>query len=289
MKPAAVPLLVVALLLLSAQPGVETVTTVSVGSHEVPTGADAVIVAGGNVTLPGDERVNTSLYVIGGTVQVNGTLEGRLVQLSGEVRLSAASRVTDTYRMLGGESDVADGADVSLDVVAEPVTTERSPAETAGLLFVQAALLALVAFGIGRRFPNLLANVAHSVRHHPAVSGTVGLLAVVTLLALFVFMAFTIVLLPVSVLGFVASGVVVLYAYAAVGFLIGEYLPTARTDLATAGGAVIFFLAGRVLNLVPVVGGVVSLLVLLVGIGAVVVTYFGLREFHPPELEPVRR
>jgi hypothetical protein len=38
---------------------------------------------------------------------------------------------------------------------------------------------------------------------------------------------------------------------------------------------------------VPVVGGLVPLLVFVTAIGAVLVTYFGLRAFQPPRLRPV--
>jgi drug/metabolite transporter (DMT)-like permease len=125
------------------------------------------------------------------------------------------------------------------------------------------------------------------MRRHPLVSGTVGFLASVTLLSLFVFMGFTLVLIPVSLLGFVGLFLVSLYAYVSVGYLLGQRLPTEDPGTATAAGAVLFLVASRLLGLVPVVGDSLSIAVLVVAMGAVFVTYFGLREFHPPELGPV--
>jgi hypothetical protein len=280
-------LLLVALLLISAQPGVDTVTTVFDGSQDLPEGVDAVLVAGGEVTLPADERTRTSLYVLGGTARLNGTLDGRVVQLSGNVTVGSAGEVTSEYQALGGKREISEGSAVSPEVIAEPVTRDRSPLESAGIVLLQAVTLAIVSFVLGRRYSALFANVSHSMRRHPLVSGTVGFLASVTLLSLFVFMGFTLVLIPVSLLGFVGLFLVSLYAYVSVGYLLGQRLPTEDPGTATAAGAVLFLVASRLLGLVPVVGDSLSIAVLVVAMGAVFVTYFGLREFHPPELGPV--
>jgi hypothetical protein len=286
-RPEAIPLLVVALLLISAQPGVDTVTTVFDGSRDLPGDADAVVVAGGAVTVPEGASAATSVYVIGGTARIDGTLDGRLVQLAGNVTVGSDGAVTDRYQVFGGDREIAAGAAVDPEQFVEPVTRERSPAESVGIFLLQVAGLAAVSFVLGRRYADLLANVSHSLRHHPVVSGTVGLLVSVTLLALFVFMAFTIVLIPVSLLGLLAGGLVYLYAHVGVGFLVGRRLWPERPGPATAVGAVLFLLASRALNAVPIVGGTISLTVIVTAVGAVFVTYFGLREFHPPELRPV--
>jgi len=286
-RPESVPLLMVALLLIAAQPGVETVTTVVGGSEDIETGADAVVVLDGTVTVESGTTVDSSLYVLGGTAHIDGTVDGRVVQLSGNFTAGADARVTGSVDVYGGTQAVASGASVPVSVVAEPLTQDRSPAEAAGILLMQAVGLALVGGLVGRRYPDLLANVGHSMRHHPVVSGTVGVLATVTLLALFVFMAFTIVLIPVTVLGLVGGVVVFLYAYVCVGYLVGHRLRPDRPGLATATGAVGFLALSELLGYVPVVGGLVPLLVLLTAVGAAVVTYFGLRRFQPPRLGAV--
>lgn len=291
MRPETVPLLVVALLLVSAQPGVDTVTAVVDGSQALPDGADAVVVAGGSVTVPADARVTTSVYVIDGSVTIEGTVEGRLVQLAGNVSVGSGGAVTGPYQVLGGDRRVAEGAAVEVEEVAEPVTRDRSPAESAVFLLLQAAGLAVVSFLLGRRAPDLLGTVADAVRHHPVVSGTVGLLASVTLLAVFVFMAFTIILIPVSLLGLAGGLVVYLYAYVALGYLVGRSLPGdrlgERPGVATAAGSILVLVASRLLARIPVIGETIPAVALVVAMGAVVVTYFGLREFEPPQLRPV--
>lgn len=286
-RPEVVPLIVVALLLIAAQPGVETVTTVVGGDQSLPEGADAVVVVDGTVTIPPETDAPASIYVAGGTVRVGGTLEGDLVQLAGTVSVTSSGTVAGRYQQFGGELVAASGAAVEPEVVAEPLTRERSPATSALGFVLQALALAAVSFVLGRRLPGLLANVGDAVSHHPVVSGTVGLLAIVTLLALFVFMAFTIILIPVSVLGLAAGVGVVVYAYVAVGYLVGRLIPDERPGVATAIGAVAFLVATRLVGQVPLIGDTVVVAVLVIGVGAVLITYFGLRTFEPPTLGPV--
>jgi hypothetical protein len=195
--------------------------------------------------------------------------------------------VTGRYDVYGGSQTVADDAAVPVDVVAEPFTQERSLPETIGIFVLQALSLAVAGYVLGRRYDALLANVSHSIRHHPAVSLTVGLLATITLLALFVFMAFTIVLIPVTVLGLVGGVLVYLYAYTCLGYLIGRQVEPDRPGVATAIGTVAFLAASDLFTVVPFIGGLVPLLLLATAAGAVVITYFGLRRFQPPRLGAV--
>jgi hypothetical protein len=286
-RPELVPLLLVALLLLSAQPGVESVTTLVGGDTEIAGDSDAIVVLEGNASVPAGETVNASLYVVAGQVSIDGTVRGEVVQFAGEVTAGPAATVTGTYRVFGGERTIAEGAAVAVAQTAAPLTETQSPAEAAGFFLLQALALAAVAFAAGRRVPALLGNVGHAVRSHPVVSGTVGLLAGVTLLALFVFMAFTLVLLPVTVLGLAGGVAVVAYAYVCVGYLVGQQLPVEDAGTATAAGGVLTLAATDLLGFVPVVGGLLALLVVVTATGAVVVTYFGLRRFEPPSLPAV--
>ena len=105
MRPESVPLLLVALLLVSAQPGVETIATIVDGDQQIESDSDAVIVVGGNVTVPADSRVSTSVYVVDGNARIAGTLDGRVTQLAGVVTAESTATVTGTYRVYGGRQN----------------------------------------------------------------------------------------------------------------------------------------------------------------------------------------
>lgn len=113
---------------------------------------------------------------------------------------------------------------------------------------------------------------------------TVGALVAVTAISVLVFMAFTLVLLPVTFLGLAIGVALVSCGVIGVGGLVGRLLPVKRAALGTAVGVGGVVVGLRVLQLVPVVGDLLALGVLLAGLGAVLVTYLGLRPFTPVAL-----
>lgn len=278
-----IPLLVVALLLLSAggaEP--EQVTLVLEGDHEVDAVEDALLVGGGTVRVPADVTTSGTVFVIGGDVEIAGRLAGDVTVLAGNLSLAETATVTGELQTIAGRADVAEGASVGRQTSLATTAPRRSgPFSGLAWLAAQVAVLAAATAWLSRRHPLLLRNVADSITEHSLVSGVVGSVAGAALLVLFVYMAFTIVLLPLSVLGVVAEGLTVLYGYAAYGYLLGRRLPIARVDLASAVGAGVFIVGVELLGSVPLLGAVAQFALVVTGLGAVLITYFGFREFEP--------
>ncbi|WP_459191942.1 bactofilin family protein [Halosimplex sp. J119] len=278
----AIPLLVVVLLLVSA--GGEDIGEMAIvfeGAHEPETVDDVHVVAGGTTTVPTNGSVSGDVYVIGGTVRVAGELDGDVTVLAGNVSVLDGGAVTGTLRTISGDTSVEEGATVGVRSSFDPPAPNDSPVRRVGGFLARFLLLAGVGWALARRSPGLLANVGHAVTDHPLVSGVTGALAAVTLLVLFVYMAFTILLIPVSVAGLVAELVVVLYGQVALGYLVGRRLPIDRPEVATVAGVGLFLLGVEILGLVPYVGPALQLGLFVVGFGAVVNTYFGLQRFEP--------
>lgn len=280
------PLLVVALLLIGAQGGdVQSLDVRLDGTHSVTDVEDVLIVGGGTTTVPTDARLTGSVYVIGGDANITGTVDGDVVQLAGNLTIDETAVVTGSLRQFGGSRTVATDATIgSRERLETTLATEQSPQRAAAFFVAQLVVLSLVGSVLVRRWPVLLDNVGDSVRHHALVSGTVGLLASVTVVAVLTFMAFTLVLIPVSLVGLAVGVAVVGYSYIVFGYLVGRRLPVERPDLAVVAGIALFMLVLEGLASVPLVGALVQLIVLVVGVGAVLVTYFGLRVFEPVEL-----
>jgi MFS family permease len=96
-------------------------------------------------------------------------------------------------------------------------------------------------------------------------------------------------LVPVSDRGYVAAmapGLVVLYGQLVFGYLIGIRLPIERAGIATVAGIGALLLAIQVLGAVPYLGDLVQFVVIVVGFGAVLNTYFGLQRFDRTFLTP---
>jgi hypothetical protein len=281
----AVPMVVVALLLLSAGGAdVDRTEVLFDGEHTVTDADGALLVAGGSVTVPAGATVEGPVYVTGGELTVAGRVVGDVTLLAGDLRVVDGGEVTGVLDALAGRPTVAAGASVGEVRTVDVTPGEPSPLARYGLLGLQVAVLAGAAALLGRRAPGALANVADSVTGHALLSGVAGLLAGLTLLVLFVYMAFTLLLLPVTVLGLLGLLVVAGYGYVALGYALGRHLPVERTDLASALGAGAVVLGVEALGRVPHVGGLLQLSVVVVGFGAVLLTYFGLREFEPARI-----
>ncbi|QPV62699.1 hypothetical protein I7X12_18535 [Halosimplex litoreum] len=277
--------LVLAVLLIGAFGGEPaTLQVVADGSHEFESAPDALVVAGGTATVPANESVDGSVYAVGGSLAVDGTVEGDVVQVGANVSVGSGGAVVGTLRVLAGDPTVADGASVERVERLEPTATDRSPVTALTVRLVQWLFVAALAAGFARRRPDLLDNVAAAATDHPIVSGVVGALTGATALALVVFMALTLVLIPVSLLGVLAGIVCVAYAYAVFGYLLGRRLPVDRPDLAAAAGSVLFVAALDLLGRVPLLGGTLQLALTAVGVGAVLVSYLGFSRFEPVEL-----
>ncbi|WP_416839613.1 polymer-forming cytoskeletal protein [Haloferax sp. DFSO52] len=281
-----IPLLVVVFLLVGVQGGtVESMEIITDGTHTVSEIPDVYVVGGGDATIPSDASVSGSVYVIGGTATIHGTVDGDVTQLSGNLTLGSSAAVTGDTQYFAGSLDVADGATLESFTTAGTLAAESSsPVRGPVFVVLQTLFLASLAALLVRRFEFAFETVGEAVTSHPVVSGVVGLLVTATTLALVVFMAMTIILIPVSLLGIGVGALTFAYGYLVYGYLVGRRLPIDRPDVASAVGVVIFAIALELVGVLPLVGSVIQLGLLVVSLGAVLVTYFGLRPFEPVSL-----
>lgn len=281
MNLALVPLLLVALLMASADSGVDTVQLLVSGTHDLTNQPGAVVVADATARVDDDTTaVPGPMYVIGGDLVVAGHVAGDIVQLAGAVRVADSATIDGELRHVGGSLAVAPGAVIGRRT-SLPTTIDPGPVRS-GLVVssVTAVLLALVAARLQRRRGAALDNVAGAILGHPIVTVTVGTLAALTAVTMLVFMAFTLLLLPVALAGVVIGVVATAYGVIALGHLAATRLAVRDPRWATPLGVVAVVAVLHVLTLVPVVGDLLSLVAVLTGLGAVLVTYFGATHLH---------
>jgi hypothetical protein len=278
----AIPLLVVVLLMISVGGGeVQQLSVTFQGDTSLETLQDVHVVAGGTTTVPAGSTVSGDVYAIGGTTRVEGAVDGDVTLLAGNLSVADGATVTGTVQTIAGDSAVADGATVGrVSEFAAPVPSD-SPGQRVGGFLLQFLVLGAIGWWLVGRHPALLENAGSAVTDHTLVSGVVGALGAATLLVLFVYMAFTLVLIPVAIVGLVAEFLVVVYGQVVFGYLVGTRVPVERVQVATVAGVGVFLFALEVLGMVPYVGGLVQLGVAAVGFGAVLNTYFGLKRFEP--------
>lgn len=270
-----IPLLLVALVMASADTGLETVQLLVSGRHDLASQAGAVVVADATARVAPDTSVPGPLYVIGGDLVVAGDVAGDIVQLAGDIHVDDSATIDGELRHLGGRLTVSPEATIA-QRTSLPIATEAGGGPP-GLVVATAItlLLALVAARLRQRHEPALDNVAAAAHQHPVVTLTVGFLAALTFLSVFVFMAFTLVLLPVAAVGMIGGMVASAYGVIALGHVVGARLPVGDPRWATALGVVVVVTAMQAVAVVPFVGGFLALATLLTGLGAVLVTYFG--------------
>lgn len=282
MNLAILPLLIAALLMVSGNSDVETAQVLMTGDHVLEDHDGAVIVAEATVAIPDGTQVPGPIYVVGGELSVSGTVLGDVIQLAGTVTVESGASVGEELQHIAGTLLVSDDADIGRR------TTLDLGGATGGSTvarYLPGVILALVLAGVGywlsKRRGTALDNVASAAISHPVASLTVGVLLALTFISVFVFMAMTLVLLPVAIIGLLVGIVTLGYGIIGWGRFVGSRLPVRHSSLSTAAGVAVVVIAAQLVGSIPVVGDLVVAGVLLVGLGAVVVTYFGVVRFRP--------
>ncbi|WP_435177056.1 bactofilin family protein [Halorussus sp. AFM4] len=272
-----------------------------------------VTAAGGNVYVTG--RVNGDLRAMAGNVRINGTVTGDADAVGGNVVLAADGRVGGELNIGAGsvvvDGEVGESAFVGADTIALGPSAvvggdfvydgslDRAPgARVAGQVrreanpggsvdftgpvvptwvkgvygFLANLVLGVILLAV---FPRFSAGVAGRASQTPLRSGGVGLLAFVGVPVLFVALLLSLVGIPLALLVVLLYPLVLWIGYVYGAFALGAWgLGLADADsrwLALALGVFVVSIVG----FVPILGGLVQFLVLLVGLGAFVLGVWG--------------
>lgn len=261
----------------------------------------SVVTMGGNATIDG--VVLGDVVTLGGGAHVRraGVVHGEIVAMGGEVRVDdgahAAQRVQFTATPDGiaargnGYDAPADDADAADDDYAHD-SSERDTASAAataaagalaewlGETFASAsrhALLFLFGLLLLGTVPTRLDALTRAVAALPVRAAVTGFVAGLASVILAVVLVITIVGIPGAVVLGLSLAVGTYAGLVAVAAVIGRVLPIraldARPVLQLAAGVLVLFVVARV----PVLGGLVSFVAAMVGLGAVVATRAGTR------------
>lgn len=285
MKLGVLPLLIVALLM-AATSGVDTVELLLDGEHQIESHRGALVVAEATVTIPTEATVPGPVYVVGGELTIDGTVEGDVIQLAGTIVVPDGGEVAGELRRIAGTREIATDARIGDLTEFEVVSAESDSTVGVGATAFLAGLMAAAAALVARNRRFQLANVADAMTRHPLVSLTTGGLVFITGIAVLVFMGFTLVLLPVAAIGVLVGLLTIGFGALALGQIVGAWLPIEGRSTGTALGTAAVIVAMRLVAEIPILGSIVPPVALLGSLGAVVVTYFGLTTFQPDVLPP---
>lgn len=284
----------------SASPGAISGTLVAGGNHTYGDGINlpgVLVLLDGQVNMEKGSRLLGSVFQLGGVLTINGTIEGDVSAIGGQVILGETAQLTGDLRVGGGELIRSDKA-----LVRGQVLTGAASGLEPGDIFPQREwkakllrslpgtfLLAVFAYLAVRYAPTQVERVMQAGIKHPAVSTAMGLLGGVVGLVLLVVMAFTLILLPVTLLSLVLGFLSIGYGLIGIGLAAGCHLARKyswkHSQPASAFiGTLAVSLLLNVIALLPYIGDIIVLIALSTAIGAVLLTRFGLREFVPASM-----
>lgn len=274
------------------------ITLITEGDHHLSgiTNGDLIIL-GGKTTLAEDATVEGSAHVISGMLQLDGEINGDLSFLGGEVILGPQGQINGDLNYGGGElnnlkQDAVSGVvNVGTGMQIPAVETQSSQRPGGYLIrsVINAAVIGVLALILNHYLPGPSGLVSEAVLGHGLVSLAMGLLAGIVGITLVVVIAYTILLIPVALLGLVLLGTAIVFGWVACGIALGR-MAAHHLKIAISPNQFIFlttFAAMVMLNIItviPMVGGIIGILAASISLGAVFLTRFGMRRFIPESL-----
>lgn len=280
-----------ALLLVGCEHGLLSGTLIFEGTHQFDSETvllGDVLVQAGTAEFAAGSRVAGSVYVVGGALVLDGTVDGDLVLLDGQVTLAPRAVVGGDLRMGGAgtvqidETAVVRGEVVNGLALPQP-QSEASGWQSAGRWLVGSLLLAALGGLWGRRQPPSLHHISQAATAQWPAAGALGLLALLVLPILLVMMAFTIVLLPLVVVMVSAIFLVLGLGIVALGEWLGSWLGAWIKRPFTPGWATFWgTLLLMLLFQLPWLGNGLFLATSVLLIGAMLLSRFGTRAYERP-------
>lgn len=261
-----------------------------------------LVVFGGSATLEQDSVVTGDVFIMGGNLEASGTINGQLVLLGGNANLSESTLIRGDVAVFGGnvnrngatiEGEFTTGDSISIPFVFDEnfdlgrINFPRPSFQArVSFLVFQAFVMAALALLIVAVAPTGTARVADAVARFPLQSGAFGLLTALAFVPGIVLMAITLLLIPlipVAVLLLVAAG---FFGWVAIGYELGRRMlatsqNTASPILAAGLGTLVLSMVSGGINFIPCWGGLFTLIVGFVGLGAVIITRFGTKVYAP--------
>jgi hypothetical protein len=258
------------------------------------------------------------MVVIGGNVNLDGTVNGSTVSIGGSTSMSETAVVKGDLVTVGGSLSRDPGSEVEGEIITNipapniqipdvpsppSVPNPPSPPNPPNFNFdfnpignffqmlgtaIAVSLLAMLA---SLFLQPQIERVSQAIVGQPVIAGSFGLLTGVMAPVVLVILAVTIILIPVALLAVLVIALAWLFGLIAIGTEVGErFTRTINQTWApplTAGlGTFLMMIVVGGIGLVPCIGWLATSLVALLGIGGVALTLFGTRSY-PQVVVPV--
>jgi hypothetical protein len=263
-------------------------------------------ILGGNVTLESGSEVEGNIQLLGGRLEINGSVEGDIVAAGGYISLGEEAVVKGDVIMAGAFMDRAPGAEITGEITTadeNPFNQVRfdrlwapmgwwmqSVWNVLWFIFLAFALAALAVL-LMMFFAPHTERVARVLVAQPAVAGGLGFLTLFVAPFVLVLLVITICLIPVALVSVLLLGLMITFGWIALGLEVGSRLAATLNQswsapIAAGVGTFAIVLLAGMLNSIPCIGWVFTLIPSSLALGSVLLTRFGTQEY-PAFGEPV--
>jgi hypothetical protein len=283
-----------------------------------------LVVLGGVATLADGSTVNGDVAVIGGALTANGTIHGDVAAVGAAVTFGNQAVVTGDVQSFAAAVTRAEGAQVHGQEITGQIQQPEFPlgpiapsipfaesfvlppqvrtfssapmwamgasgvAQGVGYI-VQALLMAGLAVLVVIFWPKPIERTSHAIAEAPWSAAGVGVLTGIVAPVLLIILVITICLIPVALIGILLLVAAIIFGWIAVGYEIGQRLARAfkwslEPAPAAGLGTLLVWAVANGIAFIPCVGWLAPLVVGAVGLGGVLLTRFGRKDY--PTLAP---
>lgn len=283
-----------------------------------------LVVLGGVATLADGSTVNGDVAVIGGALTANGTINGDVAAVGAAVTFGNQAVVTGDVQSFAAAVTRAEGAQVQGQEItgqiqqpefplapiapsipfmqsftlppqvqtfsSNPLWAMGASGAMQGLSYiVQALLMAGLAVLVVIFWPKPIQRASHAIAEAPWSAAGVGVLTGIVAPVLLFVLAITICLLPLALIGLLLFIAAIVFGWVAVGYEIGLRLARAfkwslEPAPAAGLGTLLVWAVANGIAFIPCVGWLAPLIVGAIGLGGVLLTRFGRKDY--PTLAP---
>ena len=266
----------------------------------------SLVILGGVVSLEEDSIVRGDVVLIGGTLTVKGEITKNLVAVGGVINLSETAIVIGDLVAPASAYNKDDGAQIYGDIISDASSLDinfpdfdfanspffvfgRSPAASIVWLLFQSIAVSVLAMVVVLIVPDQTKRTGSAITANPALSGGLGCLSLIVSFIVVVILTIMIITIPAALLVGLVLLLALFFGWIVVGLEVGKRIgdafdrawsPVIQAGVGTFSIALI--INGIQFALWDCINGLIIIVILSIGFGAVLLTRFGSREYGSP-------
>lgn len=269
---------------------------------------DDLFILGGSVNLMSGSTVNGIVILLGGSLNAAGTVNGEIIVLGGALKLASTFILKGNLTTAGASVNRDTGAQINGQIRTDENTrylllpggmrlpnlnSDYNPVFRVIGFFLRLFLWALAAMVVAMFIPTHLTRTSQTALSQPLISGGLGLLTIIIVPIVLVLLAITICLIPVAIIGVFILVISWAFGLIALGLEVGKRISVMfKQDwhpaiAAGLGTLLLMVVLSGLEAIIPCIGGIPKVLIGFLGLGAVLLTQFGMKPYTPNSSLPV--